>query len=79
VATFGDHPDFMWVPFVEDLRTSAGRLIHPVCFATAHGVEALVAVMHRHDDLVRRASYYTFIKEMRREEDYRAMMRDVDG
>jgi hypothetical protein len=41
-------------------------------------VEALVAVMHRHDDLVRRASYYTFIKEMRREEDYRAMMRDVD-
>jgi hypothetical protein len=39
----------MWIPFVEDLRTSAARLMHPVCFANSVGVEALVAVVHRRD------------------------------
>jgi hypothetical protein len=67
VATFGDDQDFMWVPFVEDLRTSSARLIHPVCFATAHGVEALVAVVHRHDDVTRRTSFDRFARDLRGE------------
>jgi hypothetical protein len=38
-----------YVPFVQDLRTSALVLAHPVCFATEHGVEALVTLVHERD------------------------------
>jgi hypothetical protein len=38
-----------YVPFVEDLRTSALELAHPVCFAGEAGVEAFVDVVHAHD------------------------------
>jgi hypothetical protein len=38
-----------YVPFVKDLRTSGLVLAHPVCFATEHGVDALVTIIHEHD------------------------------
>jgi hypothetical protein len=37
------------VPFVQDLRTSGLVLAHPICFATEHGVEALVILVHERD------------------------------
>lgn len=37
------------VPFVQDLRRSGLVLAHPVCFAAAHGVEALVILFHERD------------------------------
>ena len=42
-----------WVPFVEDWRGGRVDLMHPVCFAETHGVGALVAVVHRRDELNR--------------------------
>lgn len=38
-----------YVPFVQDLRTSGLVLAHPICFATEHGVEALVILVHERD------------------------------
>jgi ribosomal protein L32 len=38
-----------YVPFVQDLRTGALALAHPVCFATEHGVEALVLLVYERD------------------------------
>ncbi len=46
-----------WVPFVEDLRTSGFRLVHPVCYATQHGVEALVDVFHEYDRKTRKETW----------------------
>lgn len=46
-----------WVPFVEDLRTTPQRLVHPQCFAAERGLDALVAVVHEHDRGVREAEY----------------------
>jgi hypothetical protein len=37
------------VPFVEDLRTSGFRLVHPTCFAELRGIQALVDVIHERD------------------------------
>jgi hypothetical protein len=52
VATFGSGAP-IWVPFVEDLRTSAARLSHPHCFADSHGIDALIAAVRRKDDSMR--------------------------
>jgi hypothetical protein len=38
-----------YVPFVYDIRSSGLELAHPVCFASAHGVEALVSLVHERD------------------------------
>jgi len=38
-----------WIAFVEDLRTSGFDLIHPRCFATERGIDALVDLVHEHD------------------------------
>jgi hypothetical protein len=46
-----------WVPFVEDLRTSGYRLVHPACFADARGLEALVDAVHEHDRKVRHETW----------------------
>jgi hypothetical protein len=42
-----------WVPFIEDLRGTPTRLVHPTCFTQEQGVDALVAVVHAHDDKIR--------------------------
>jgi hypothetical protein len=52
-----------WVPFIEDLRGSPTRLVHPTCFAEEEGVEALVAVVHAHDEIVRRNDYRRWRKD----------------
>jgi hypothetical protein len=45
-----DEPErAVYIPFVEDLRSSGNRLVHPVCFANRHGVQSLVDVIHKHD------------------------------
>jgi len=44
----GDLESF-WIAFVEDLRTSGFTLVHPRCFATTRGVDALVQVVHERD------------------------------
>ena len=46
-----------WIPFVEDLRTSGFRLVHPVCFAADRGIDALVDVIHEHDRKVRKETW----------------------
>lgn len=38
-----------YVPFVRDVRAGNLVLAHPVCFATEHGVEDLVILVHEHD------------------------------
>jgi hypothetical protein len=42
-----------WVPFIEDLRGTPQRLVHPACFAGEAGTDALVDIVHKHDKLVR--------------------------
>lgn len=43
----------VWVPFIEDLRSTPARLVHPTCFADESGVNALVAAVSEHDRRVR--------------------------
>lgn len=38
-----------YVPFVREVPPKSLVLAHPVCFATEHGVEALVLLVHEHD------------------------------
>jgi hypothetical protein len=52
-----------WVPFIEDLRGTPTRLVHPVCFANDEGVAALVAVVHAYDEIVRRDAYRRWRKD----------------
>lgn len=42
-----------WVEFVEDWRGGFVDLVHPVCFAEAHGVETLVEIVHERDEINR--------------------------
>jgi hypothetical protein len=50
LAAIGRSGDqLQYVPFVQDLRSSALMLAHPVCFATTYGVDSLVAIVHEHD------------------------------
>jgi hypothetical protein len=42
-----------WVPFIEDLRGSPQRLVHPECFALESGVSALVGLVHERDKVHR--------------------------
>jgi hypothetical protein len=52
------------VPFIEDLRSTPTRLVHPSCFAADEGVEALVAVVHAHDQVVRQENHRRWRKDM---------------
>jgi hypothetical protein len=42
-----------WTPFIEDLRGTPTRLVHPTCFADEHGLDALVALVTEHDQRMR--------------------------
>src|SRR3954465_3276531 len=46
-----------WVPFIEDLRGSPQRLVHPECFAAEAGLPALVALIHERDKMRRLQDY----------------------
>ena len=52
-----------WVPFIEDLRGTPTRLVHPACFAKDGDIEALVAVVHAHDEIVRGNDYRRWRKD----------------
>lgn len=43
-----------WTPFIEDLRGTPTRLVHPACFVNEHGLDALLALVAAHDDRMRR-------------------------
>ncbi len=42
-----------WFPFIEDLRGTPSRLVHPRCFADERDVDELVAVVTEHDRRMR--------------------------
>jgi hypothetical protein len=42
-----------WTPFIEDLRGTPERLVHPRCFADERGLDALIALVTEHDRLMR--------------------------
>lgn len=42
-----------WTPFIEDLRGTPTRLLHPKCFADECGFDALVALVTEHDQRMR--------------------------
>jgi hypothetical protein len=42
-----------WIPFIEDLRGTPSRLVHPRCFADERDVDELVAVVTNHDRRMR--------------------------
>lgn len=42
-------PNATWQPFVEDIRSSALRLLHPACFVLQFGSDALIEAVHRED------------------------------
>jgi hypothetical protein len=44
---------------IEDLRGTPTPLVHPSCFAS----DALVAVVHAHDEIVRRNEYRRWRKD----------------
>jgi hypothetical protein len=45
-----------WTPFIEDLRGTPTRLVHPKCFADEGGVDALIALVTEHDQRKRAES-----------------------
>jgi hypothetical protein len=55
------HPDYddskpwksVWVPFIEDLRGTPTRLVHPRCFVGLEGLDALVDLIHANDERMR--------------------------
>lgn len=42
-----------WTPFIEDLRGTPQRLVHPRCFADESGFDALIALVTEHDRRMR--------------------------
>ena len=62
--------DFEWTyhPFVDELRARVDRLYHPVCHASAYGVDRLVEVIHARDvserrELTEMAERLAFVKQ----------------
>lgn len=43
----------LWTPFIEDLRGTPERLVHPRCFADEKGLDALIALVTEHDRRMR--------------------------
>ena len=60
VGLSGEQDAATWVPFVEDLRTTGLRLVHPACFGAERGVEALVDVVHEND----RRNRHEFVRRL---------------
>jgi len=46
-----------WVPFIEDLRSNPTHLLHAECYAEQHGLDALLAAIHRNDERTRGAEW----------------------
>ena len=42
-----------WTPFIEDLRGTPSRLVHPKCFADDSGFDALITLVTEHDQRMR--------------------------
>lgn len=42
-----------WTPFIEGLRGTPMRLVHPKCFADELGFDALISVITEHDQRIR--------------------------
>jgi hypothetical protein len=42
-----------WTPFIEDLRGTPTRLVHPRCFANESDFDALMALVTAHDQRMR--------------------------
>jgi hypothetical protein len=42
-----------WTPFIEDLRGTPERLVHPKCFADESGFDALMTLVTEHDQRMR--------------------------
>jgi hypothetical protein len=51
-----------WVPFIEDLRGTPGRLVHPECFAEERGLDALVSLVTDHDRRMRLEASAALVK-----------------
>jgi hypothetical protein len=51
------------VPFIEDLQGTPTRLVHATCFTQEQGVDALVGVVHAHDEIIRREMHRHWRKE----------------
>ena len=43
----------LWIPFIEDLRGTPSRLVHPRCFADERGVDELTALVTVNDRQMR--------------------------
>lgn len=74
IGAYGDPEQFTYIAFVDDLRASGFRLIHPACFANEHGIDALVDVIHERD----RIEQAGFWKMYRENEDLRRELADRD-
>jgi len=44
-----------WTPFIEDIRGTPERLVHPTCFVDENGLDALIALVTAHDQRARLA------------------------
>ena len=42
-----------WTPFIEDLRGTPTRLVHPKCFADECGFDALITLVTAHEQRLR--------------------------
>jgi hypothetical protein len=42
-----------WTPFIEDIRGTPERLVHPRCFVGETGLEPLLALVTEHDRRIR--------------------------
>lgn len=51
----GENP--YWIPFIEDLRGTPSRLVHPRCFVDENGLEALLVAVSAHDRRMRQAEF----------------------
>lgn len=52
-----------WTPFIEDLRGTPERLVHPRCFADANGFDALIAVITAYDQRGRLEEPRRFLRD----------------
>jgi hypothetical protein len=43
----------LWTPFIEDLRGTPQRLVHPKCFADESGLDTLLRLVTEHDRRIR--------------------------
>jgi hypothetical protein len=53
-----------WTPFIEDIRGTPQRLVHPKCFAEENGFDALIAVITAYDRRVRATDYQRFLQNL---------------